>query len=210
RANYISLRRLRGAQQRMLGLLAEASTQDQLLTIGRWAKQTADGSRSDLDFQPSPVVWDLVESDGGNCLGRQCPNYAECFYFKARRQVYTANLLIVNHALFFTDLALRRHGAGILPEYQVAILDEAHTVEDGARDPRARKTPGGAVKSLPNNLYPPRHNRGLLAYFGTAATQRQVEIARNAADQFFGSILAWHTRQPRNTGRVRTPQIVGD
>src|SRR5262249_29077264 len=168
RANYISLRRLRGAQQRMLGLLAEASTQDQLLTIGRWAKQTADGSRSDLDFQPSPVVWDLVESDGGNCLGRQCPNYAECFYFKARRQVYTANLFIGTPALFSTDRALRRHGAGILPEYQVAILDEAHTVEDVAADHLGLQITRGAVEYLLNKLYSPRHNRGLLAYFGTA------------------------------------------
>src|SRR5205807_161302 len=80
---------------------------------------TEEGSKSELDFQPVPAVWDLVESDSNNCLGKNCPDYKKCFYFKARRQIYGANLLIVNHALFFSDLAVRRAGASILPDYQV-------------------------------------------------------------------------------------------
>src|SRR5215468_1324496 len=98
RSNYVSLRRLRGAQQRVGTLLAEEDAAEQLLQIGRWSRQTRDGSRSDLAFQPLPSVWDLVESDSGNCLGRNCRDYDKCFYFKARRQIYGANLLIVNHA----------------------------------------------------------------------------------------------------------------
>src|SRR5690349_2717487 len=108
RSNYLSLRRLRGTQQRGGALLAEPSMVEQLRQIGRWSRQTHDGSRSDLGFQPLPVVWDLVESDSGNCLGRACPDYSRCFYFKARRQMSGAQLLVVNHALFFSDLALRR------------------------------------------------------------------------------------------------------
>src|SRR5204863_927952 len=130
RSNYLSLRRLRVAQQRGMTLLSEPSTLGQLQQIGKWSRQTQEGSRSDLDFQPLPAVWDLVESDSGNCLGRQCPDYAKCFYFKARKQMFGANVLVVNHALFFSDLALRRAGASLLPDYKVAILDEAHTLED--------------------------------------------------------------------------------
>ena len=63
--------------------------------------------RQDLDFRPVGAVWDLVESDSNNCLGPRCDDYAECFYYRARRMVQKANLLIVNHALFFSDLALR-------------------------------------------------------------------------------------------------------
>src|SRR6185437_7959259 len=111
RSNYLSLRRLRVAQQRAGLLLAEPSTHEQLRQVGRWSRQTQDGSKSDLDFQPSPAVWDLVQSDSGNCLGRACPDYAKCFYFRARKQVFGAQLLVVNHALFFSDLALRREGA---------------------------------------------------------------------------------------------------
>ena len=66
RANYLSLRRLRGAQQRMGALLVEPAAVEQLQQIGRWSRTTRDGSRSDLSFQPQPGVWDLVESDSGN------------------------------------------------------------------------------------------------------------------------------------------------
>src|SRR5262245_63121988 len=72
RGNYISLRRLRVAQQRAASLLSETTAVEQLHRIGRWSRVTTDGSRSDLDFQPLPSVWDLVESDTGNCLGRDC------------------------------------------------------------------------------------------------------------------------------------------
>src|SRR5205085_1053648 len=123
RSNYLSLRRLRVARQRLGNLLGEDHLVKQLTQIGSWAGATQDGSRSDLGFQPSPAVWDLVESDKSNCLGRQCPTHAECFYFKARRQLKDAQLLVVNHALFFSDLAVRRAGASLLPDYQVAILD---------------------------------------------------------------------------------------
>ena len=74
-------------------------------------------------------MWDEVESDSINCQGRQCPTYNECFYYRARRRVQNAQILIVNHALFFSDLALRRAGASILPDYDVVIFDEAHTLE---------------------------------------------------------------------------------
>src|SRR5436309_2377196 len=132
RGNYLSLRRLRVAQQRVVSLLAEPTAVDQLTRIGRWSRQTRDGSRSDLSFQPLPSVWDLVESDSGNCLGRKCSDYDRCFYFKARRQIYGANVLIVNHALFFSDLALRRSGGSLLPDYKIVIFDEANTLHDVA------------------------------------------------------------------------------
>jgi ATP-dependent DNA helicase DinG len=210
RSNYISLRRLRGAQQRMGMLLAEDNAINQLLSIGKWSRQTQDGSRSDLHFQPLPAVWDLVESDSGNCLGRKCPEYSRCFYFKARRHLRDAQVLVVNHALFFSDLALRRAGASLLPDYQVAILDEAHTLEDVAADHLGLRVSRGGIDYLMNRLYSPRHERGLLAAFGDLEAWRQVDAVRFAADRFFADVLAWHGRQPRGTGRVRTPHIVPD
>src|SRR4051794_9279985 len=67
RSNYISLRRLRGAQQRIT-MLGDSGEVDQLKRIGLWSRRTQDGTRSDLSFQPLPSVWDQVESDSGNCL----------------------------------------------------------------------------------------------------------------------------------------------
>jgi ATP-dependent DNA helicase DinG len=222
RSNYLSLRRLRGAQQRAPALLAEDGALAQLQQIGRWSRQTRDGSKSDLDFQPLPAVWDLVESDTTNCLGRQCPDYADCFYFRARRQMADAQILVVNHALFFSDLALRRGGVGILPKYRVAILDEAHTLEDVAAEHLGLHVSRGSVEYLLNKLYNPRHDRGLLVGFRSQPALYQVQEARFAAERFFDAVAAWHAGQPRGftrgqpapggaeATRVAKPHVVPD
>jgi ATP-dependent DNA helicase DinG len=221
RSNYLSLRRLRGAQQRAGTLLAEPAMLDQLRQVGRWSRQTLDGSRSDLPFQPLPSVWDLVESDSGNCLGRACSDYAKCFYFKARKSMTGAHVLVVNHALFFSDLALRRVGASLLPDYKVVIFDEAHTLEDVAADHLGLKISRGSLDYLLNKLYRSRTGRGLLAFFGSAETATQVEVARQAGERFFNAVQAWLLRQPRpgrspqgrpssDAVRVREPGVVPD
>jgi ATP-dependent DNA helicase DinG len=195
RSNYLSLRRLRVAQQRMGTLLALGDEQDHLKRIGLWSRRTQEGSRSDLGFQPLPQVWDLVESDSSNCLGRQCPEHGQCFYYKARRQIHDADILIVNHALFFADLALRRAGVSLLPDYRVVIFDEAHTLEDVAAEHLGLQLTRGGVDYLLRKLFSPVNRRGLLAIFGTAEEQTQVLKTSAAADQFFSAVAAWHARE---------------
>jgi ATP-dependent DNA helicase DinG len=209
RSNYLSRRRLRVARQRADTLLPDDHTVDQLLQIGNWSRHTHDGSKSDLNFQPAPAVWDLVESDSGNCLGKQCPDHADCFYFKARKQIYGAQVLVVNHALFFSDLALRRQGASLLPDYRVVIFDEAHTLEDVAADHLGLQITRGGVEYLLNKLYS-RHQRGILAASGTLEAIHQVQVVRNVSEQFFDVIRTWRQRQPRGAGRVRQPHPVPD
>jgi ATP-dependent DNA helicase DinG len=199
RANYISLRRLHGAQQRAGALFAEPALTQQLTQIGRWSRQTTDGSRADLPFQPVGAVWEQVQSDSSNCLGRACPEYQRCFYFKARKQSFGAQLLIVNHALFFSDLALRRAGASLLPDYQVVLFDEAHTLEDVAAEKLGIQVGRGALDWVLNQLYN-RQRRGLLAFFGTAESIHQVEATRQAGERFFESLAQWAQRQPTSPG----------
>src|SRR5262249_29096525 len=168
RGNYLSLRRLRAAQQKANTLLDTHGAVDQLIQIGRWSRQTTDGSKSDLPVQPYEAVWDLVQSDNGNCLGRKCPQHADCFYFAARKKVFGANLLVVNHALLFADLALRRAGGGLLPDYQVVVFDEAHTLEDVAADHLGLSVGQGSVDYILNQLLAPRSHKGVLATLGAA------------------------------------------
>ncbi|HEY7157582.1 MAG TPA: helicase C-terminal domain-containing protein [Gemmataceae bacterium] len=221
RSNYLSLRRLRGAQQRAGALLVEPAAVEQLQQIGRWSRTTRDGSRSDLPFQPQLAIWDLVESDSGNCLGRGCPDYAKCFYFQARKRMFGANLLIVNHALFFSDLALRRQGANLLPDYKVVVFDEAHTLEDVAADHLGLRISRGSVEYLLIKLFSPRTRRGLLAFIPNEDAAAQTEIVRHASERFFAAIRVWAASQPKgNRGgarsasseslRVRQPNIVAD
>jgi ATP-dependent DNA helicase DinG len=203
RSNYLSLRRLRGAQQRLASLLVEPTAIEQLQQIGRWSRTTRDGSRSDLSFQVLPAVWDLVESDSGNCLGRGCPDYAKCFYFQARKQMFSAQLLIVNHALFFSDLALRREGASLLPDYKVVVFDEAHTLEDVAADHLGLQISRGAIEYLLNKLFNPRTRRGLLAFIPSEDAAAQTEIVRHASERFFAAIRLWATSSRATTVRER-------
>ncbi len=222
RGNYLSQRRLRVAQNRGMSLLAEPGALEQLDTLGEWAKHTRDGSRSDLDFRPIGPVWDLVESDASNCLGKRCADYNECFYFKARRQITGARVLIVNHALFFSDLALRALGrdVGILPKYRVAIFDEAHNLEDVAAEHLGLSLTRGSVDFLLNKLLHERRGamQGLLALHGDEEAWRQVYRTRDAAERFFDSLLTWRTQQQTKTSRtaisdtvrVRKTEIVPD
>ncbi|HUG94423.1 MAG TPA: helicase C-terminal domain-containing protein [Planctomycetaceae bacterium] len=205
RSNYISLRRLKGAMERAGSLFARSDEIDQLQQIRTWSKATTDGSRADLEFQPLGPVWAEVQSEHGNCLGRKCPTHAQCFYYAARRRVLNADVIVVNHALFFSDLALRREGASVLPDYQVAILDEAHTVEAVAGDHLGLSLTNAQIDYLLNQLYNDRAKRGLLLHFNLLGAQQRVLDLRVAARDFFHDLEGWQQRHGRPNGRVRQP-----
>jgi ATP-dependent DNA helicase DinG len=206
RSNYISLRRLNAAIQRQNSILQRPEEFDQLATIRMWSGRTKDGSRSDLDFRPYSSVWDAAQSEDGNCLGKECPEYNECFFYRARRRVQNANLLIVNHALFVIDLSLRAAGFSLLPNYDVAIIDEAHTLEAVAGEHLGVKLSSSGVDITLARLYNERSGKGLLAFHQLEGTFQLVRNARTAADDFFDRIVDWHDRQPAGfNGRVRKP-----
>jgi len=207
RSNYLSLRRLDVAVQRQGSIFQRVEEFDQLATIRMWSNRTSDGSRSDLDFRPYPLVWDAVQSEDGNCLGRDCPRYKECFFYQARRRAQNANLLIVNHALFVTDLAMRASGDfGVLPKYDVAILDEAHTFEAVAGQHLGLQISSLGVDLRLARLYNERNGKGLLAYKKLDPAISQLKRAQAAAADLFGRIDDWYHRQSANfNGRVRAP-----
>jgi len=208
RGNYLSLRRLENARSRAAGLFADQQEFDQLRRIETWARQTDDGSLADLDYRPLPSVWDEVASDHGNCMGRKCPHYGECFYYQARRRISNAQILVVNHALFFSDLSLRRQGASVLPDYDVVVFDEAHTLEAVAGDHLGLGVTNGQVGYVLRKLYNERTNRGLLVHHHMREAQRQVNECRDRSSAFFGSIDRWLAEHPGGNGRVREPKIV--
>ncbi|MGQ0636523.1 MAG: ATP-dependent DNA helicase [Planctomycetaceae bacterium] len=205
RGNYISLRRLKGARERAQAMFAQPRQLEELARISKWSQVTADGSLATLDFKPSGDVWDEVQSDHGNCLGRKCPTYADCFYFAARRRAANADLLVVNHALFFSDLALRRQGASILPEYDVVVFDEAHTIEGVAADHLGLSVTSSQVDYLFNKLYHDRSNRGLLVHHEHVEGQRLVADLRHVARDLFDEFRRWRDRRCPANGRFHSP-----
>jgi len=208
RGNYLSLRRLKAAEERARNLFIVDEEIQQLRELAVWAKKSTDGSLADLSFRPINSVWDEIESDSGNCMGRNCPTYASCFYYQARRRAAGAQILIVNHALFFSDLALRRVGASILPDYDAVVLDEAHTVEAVAGDHLGLSVTSGSVEYTLNKLYNDRTNRGLLVHYKLGEAQREVERCRVRASDFFHDLDRWLNEQADGNGRVSRPDIV--
>ncbi|HVU89064.1 MAG TPA: helicase C-terminal domain-containing protein [Pirellulales bacterium] len=208
RHNYLSRRRLRGAAGRAGSIFREEAEFDALRKLIKWSEVTTDGSLADLDYRPLPQVWDEAQSDHGNCMGRDCPTYGECFYYQARRRVQGAQILIVNHALFFSDLALRRQGASILPDYDAVVFDEAHNIETVASDHLGMELRSGNIEYALNKLYNDRTNRGLLVERKLADAQRQVLECRFAADEFFDTVRTWRDFNGGSGGRVERPGIV--
>lgn len=136
RRNYLSIRRARLAQA-SAGVLLDVPRQAELAGITEWMDSTRDGSLSDLPFRPSAEVWDEVASESDVCLRAKCPHFEECFYQRARRDAASADIVVVNHHLLFSDLAVRRTqgnytAPAVLPHYRRLILDEAHNLEEAA------------------------------------------------------------------------------
>lgn len=136
RNNYISIRRALLAAETAPSLLPD-DRQRELTTIVDWLKVTSDGTLSDLPFRPSPEVWDEVASESDVCLRARCPHFEQCFYQQSRREAATADLLVVNHHLLFSDIAVRQaqgnyDAPAVLPQYKRLVLDEAHNLEDVA------------------------------------------------------------------------------
>ncbi len=136
RGNYISIRRARLAAESVASLFDDDRS-DEMDELLKWIETTQDGSRSDLPMTPTTELWEEVQSDADVCLRAKCPHFQECFFQRSRRRAASAELLVVNHHLLFSDLSVRRatdnfSQAAVLPPYRHVVLDEAHNVEDSA------------------------------------------------------------------------------
>ena len=104
--------------------------------IRDWARSTETGDRSEIDLPDSYLAWRELSATGETCLGKECRRYEECFVQLARGRAAAADVVLVNHHLFFADLAMRtsRAGVEVLPPYEAVIFDEAHALEDIATE----------------------------------------------------------------------------
>ncbi|GAB7548640.1 ATP-dependent DNA helicase [Cupriavidus sp. 8B] len=132
RANYLCHYHLERAE--IQGRLASRQDAAWLREIARFAKVTSSGDKGELASVPENApVWQLVTSTRDNCLGTECPSYKECFVMRARKEAQQADIVVVNHHLFFADVVLRDTGmAELLPAANTVIFDEAHQLPDTA------------------------------------------------------------------------------
>jgi ATP-dependent DNA helicase DinG len=104
--------------------------------IKDWEKLTETGDRAELTFLPDDAeLWHRIDARSDLCTGQKCPEFGRCFITAMHQRAQEADLIIVNHHLFFADLAIRQDDFGsILPEYSAVVFDEAHEIEDVASD----------------------------------------------------------------------------
>jgi ATP-dependent DNA helicase DinG len=134
--NYLCLMRLEQARGAGAALF-EPGMVDELNAIDAWAERTSDGSVSDLATPPRPEVWDEVAAEPDMCGRMKCSFYDKCFLFKARKEAAQADVIVVNHHLLLSDVAVRRASqnwddAAVLPAYRRLVVDEGHHLEDAA------------------------------------------------------------------------------
>lgn len=166
-----------------------------------WLQKTASGDRAELTWLPDySLLWEQICSSTAKCLGGRCPENAACFISRLRRRAGQAQILIVNHHLFFSDLAIRRFGyAEVLPRYQSVIFDEAHHLENIATRYFGATFSLYQVKDLVKDL-----EELAQAHLKKSAQQKTNQIARALAAQTaeFAEIF------PRRKGRYPLTEII--
>ncbi len=136
RANYLCRHKL--VTLRNQPILSGLEEIDQYRQIAEWEETTETGDRSELSGLPeSSALWAKLDARSDACLGSTCPDYRRCFITEMRRRALESDIIIVNHHLFFADLAVKREAAGapdagILPEAAAVVFDEAHELEEVA------------------------------------------------------------------------------
>ncbi len=200
RASYLCLQRLELARRD--ATLPDRSAVRALARIEEWSQSTRTGDLAELPGldERSPLI-PLVTSTRDNCLGSQCPKFRQCHVNLARREALAADVVVINHHLFFADLAVRESGmAELLPTVRVAIFDEAHQLNETGVQFLGRQLGTGQVLDFARDLLAAglQLARGLADWQGVAAAVERaardlrLTVGRRAA----GVRLRWADATP--------------
>lgn len=231
RGNYLCTRRLQKTMMQAESLFTSPEAAE-LQRIYEWSKETADGSLSDFEIEPDYKVWNQVCSERGLCSPRLCGEgsdfakmHGPCFFQRARARMNAADVLVVNHTLFFTLLGTmgEQSEGGIMFKNDFVIFDEAHTVEHVASQHIGLSTSKSQVFYALHRLWNPKSSKGMLNLLGGQRAREFVTDALVHADTFFFEVenaceqLARKGKSPAealnlnwNVLRVRGPDLVRD
>ena len=196
RANYLCTRRLQKAMQQS-GHLFTSSETEELQRIYVWSKETKDGSLSDFEIEPDPKVWAQVCSERGLCSPKTCGHQSDfardhdvCFFQKVRNRILSADVLVLNHTLFFTLLGgvEEEQEGGILFKNDFVIFDEAHTMENVASRHIGLSVSSSQVRWSLNRLWNPKTEKGLLATLRQGNAVKLVAEILGESDKFFNNV----------------------
>ena len=196
RANYLCTRRLQKAMQQS-GNLFTSSEAEELQRIYEWSNTTKDGSLSDFEIEPDQKVWSQVCSERGLCSPKTCGHQSDfardheaCFFQRVRNRILSADVVILNHTLFFTLLGgiEEEIEGGILFKNDFVIFDEAHTMENVASRHIGLSVSSGQVRYSLNRLWNPKTEKGLLATLRQGKAVKLVADILSESDKFFENV----------------------
>lgn len=205
RSNYLCLKRLANAQKHG-GDLFRQHLYDEIDRLQTWARTAKEGTLQELTWQPDSEVWSQVCAEEGVCtVGGK--DHEACFFGRARKRMQAAHLLVINHSLFFSDLAIRGDAGGLLPSYAAVVLDEAHEVEDVAGNHLGIRLSEFTVEHWLRRLYNHESHKGLFASLHAGELANQVNELRLQAQLFFAALrqdLGFETN-PQGPRVLRSP-----
>jgi ATP-dependent DNA helicase DinG len=232
RGNYLCTRRLHKAMAQQDSLFTSPE-QSELERIYEWSKKTKGGSLSDFEEEPDAKVWSHVCSERGLCTPKICGDQSEfaksngvCFFQRARRRILSADVLVLNHTLFFTLLGgvEEEPEGGILFKNDFVIFDEAHTVEQVAAKHIGVSVSSGQIRYSLQRLWNPKTEKGLLKLLRQGSSMKLVEDVLKESEGFFNEVESacevLAQNQPRKPGagsarswselRIRRADLVQD
>lgn len=237
RGNYLCTRRLHKAYQQSQSLFTSPEAEE-LQRIMEWSRTTTDGSLSDFEVEPDMKVWDQVCSERGICSPKTCgypsdwaKDHPVCFFQRARQRVMSADVLVLNHTLFFTLLGgAEESNGGVLFRNDFVVFDEAHTMENVASRHIGLSVSNGQMRYSLQRLWNPRTQKGLLAalkkttamdlvgevlregefFFDTVETACEEILQRSQSRVIGAGERAVNRREQWTELRVRRPELVRD
>lgn len=189
--NYLCLRRLyQGFNQR---LFESEREWDDIKNIRKWQEKTESGLYADLPFEPKEPTWQKVCRESDLCLGKECQYKSKCFYRKARFKAEKSQILVINHHLFFANLA---SGNRVLPDFQAVVFDEAHTLQDVATEYLGIEINNYKIRYFLDSIYNPQSEKGFLNRIRKINKSQANNIEecvnnlRHAGDLFFADLVS--------------------
>jgi ATP-dependent DNA helicase DinG len=213
RANYVCPTRLERAMSQAGELFTSTETEE-LKRIWDWAQTTDDGSLSDLAVEPDSHVWSLVCSEPHICTPKTCGNNPRCHYQRVRKQLVSADLVVMNHTLFFLSLGgiaeQDKDESGYLFANDFVIFDEAHTVESVASRMIGMNVSQYGLRYALHRLYNPKTKKGLFQVLRNPDGVREVTASLEKAEEFFAKVGTSADFKKGREYRVRQPDFVPD
>ncbi len=213
RHNYLCPLRLDRAMNHSTDLFT-STEQAELNRIWEWAQTTQDGSLSDFKVEPDASVWEKVCSEAHICTTKSCGTNPKCAYQRARKRLISADVVVMNHTLFFMNLGglaeQEENESGYIFANDFVIFDEAHTVEQVAAKQIGIGVSQYGLRHSLHRLYNPKTKKGLLQALRNPDGVREVAGLLEEADAFFDKLGARADFKKGREFRVRQPDIVED